>query len=133
MTTASLPHGPYMDVVHAALADEGITPWMWISCPDGSQLDAVFEFADRDVDEDQWPDGVYLGWDQHSGWTMTTTGSSRTQYDLTVHPYGKPQDVAAVVAAQLRGRPVPQVAAGPWPGDTTAAEVEEWDAEHDTD
>lgn len=124
--TDVLPHDPYMDLVHACLADQGITPRMWTSTPDGEQLDAVFEFEDPDSDE--WPDGVFLGWDQHGGWALTDTGSSRTQYPLDLDTYARPQDVAAVVAAQLRGQTAPAVPGGPWAQDTTAAAVTAWEA-----
>ena len=129
MNTATLPHGPYMDLVHACLADEGITPRMWLSTPDGEQLDAVYEFDDRYLDEDEWPDGVYLAWNQNDGWVLTDTGSSRSQYPLKLHTYARPQDVATIVAAQLRGQPTPTVPCGPWAHDITAEAVAAWEAE----
>lgn len=113
MTT--LPHDPYMDLVHAHLADLGMFPTGFrTDDPDGEQLDAVFEFPENSVSDDEWPDGVYLSWTSSDGWALTDTGNSRTTYPLDIDPYSKPSAVAAVTRARLAGRPDPAIGDTDW-------------------
>jgi hypothetical protein len=102
--TDHLPHDPYMDLVHAALADLGMTPSGFRTSDDDEELDATFEFPDHSVSDDEWPDGVYLSWTRSDGWTLTDRGASRTSYPLGVGQFGSPAAVAATTRARLAGR-----------------------------
>jgi hypothetical protein len=111
----TLPHDPYMDLVHARLSDLGMFPTGFrTDDPDGEQLDAVFEFPDNSVSDDEWPDGVYLSWTSSDGWALTDTGSSRTTYPLNIDPYSDPAAVAAVTRARLAGRPELDLGSTDW-------------------
>lgn len=128
--TESLPHEPYLELVGDALFKLGYTAPLFTSTPDGEQLDAWFDFDDDELDSDQWPDGVYLGWDQRDGWVLTSTGVNRNTWPLDVlDSYARPEDVAAVAHARLIDAPFPGVT--PW---ERAAEIEvavkAWEADH---
>ncbi|MFG2657082.1 hypothetical protein [Streptomyces sp. NPDC048425] len=69
-----VPHDPYMDLVHAHMADLGMFPTGFRSSDDDDVLDALFEFPEHAVSEDEWPDEVYLSWTSGDGWTLTDRG-----------------------------------------------------------
>ncbi|MET8214064.1 hypothetical protein ABZT51_51385 [Streptomyces sp. NPDC005373] len=98
------PHDPYMDLVHAYMADLGMFPTGFRANDDDDVLDAVFQFPEHAVSEDEWPDGVFLSWTSSDGWTLTDRGN-RTSYPLGVDPYSPPDVVAALTRARLAGRP----------------------------
>ncbi|MET7931273.1 hypothetical protein ABZT43_47080 [Streptomyces sp. NPDC005349] len=64
-------------------------------------LDAVFEFPDHAVPEDEWPDGAYLSWTSSDGWTLTDRGN-RTSCPLDIAPYSRPDVVAAIPRPRCR-------------------------------
>ncbi|MFS7873535.1 hypothetical protein ACEYXF_09365 [Streptomyces asiaticus] len=111
-----LPHDPYMGLVHAHFADLGMFPTGFRTSDDDDVLDAVFQFPDHAVSEDEWPDGVYLSWTSSDGWALIDRDGSRTAYPLGLDPYSAPDVVAAITRARLAGRP-----------DLTAARSEDWD------
>lgn len=125
--TDSLPHEPYMELVEDALHKIGYTAPLQVSTPDGEQLDAWWEIAEDDLDMDLWPDGVFLGWDQHDGWVLTATGTDRNTWPLTaLDTYARPEDVAAVAHARLINAPFPDVT--PWErADEIATVVKTWE------
>lgn len=124
----TLPHDPYMNLVHAHLADLGMLPKGFrTDDPDGELLDAVFEFPDNSVCVDEWPDGVYLSWTSSDGWALVDTGSDRTTYPLGIDAYSKPAAVASVTRARLAGRPDPEVGSTGWDlREQIATSVDAW-------
>lgn len=126
MTT--LPHDSYMDLVHAHLADLGMFPAGFrTDDPDGEQLDAVFEFPENSVSDDEWPDGVYLSWTSSDGWALVDTGASRTAYPLGIDAYSKPAAVAALTRTRLAGRSDPDLGSTDWDlRSLLVAEVDAW-------
>lgn len=125
--TNVLPHDPYMDLVHATFSDLGMFPTaLRTDDPDG-ELDAVFQFPDHAVNDDEWPDGVYLSWTSSDGWTLTDTGNSRTTYPLGIDAYSKPDAVCAITHARLAGHPDPDVGSTTWDlGRDIATSVSAW-------
>lgn len=123
-----LPQDPYMNLVHAHFSDLGMFPAGFrTDDPDGELLDAVFEFHDEAVSEDEWPDGVYLSWTSSDGWALTDTGSSRTIYPLDIDPYSAPAAVAAITRARLAGQPDPDIGSTDWDlRKSISAEVNSW-------
>ncbi|MET7845926.1 hypothetical protein ABZT45_47085 [Streptomyces sp. NPDC005356] len=104
-----------MDLVHAHMADLGMFPTGFRTSDDDDVLDAVFEFPDHAVSEDEWPDGVFLSWTSSDGWTLMDRGN-RTSYPLGIDPYSPPAVVAAITSARLAGR-----------SDLTITRPETWD------
>ncbi|MFJ7063728.1 hypothetical protein ACIQVA_39860 [Streptomyces microflavus] len=51
--TTCLPHDPYMDLVHAEFSDLGMFPSGFRTGDPDGELDAVFEFQDHAVSEDE--------------------------------------------------------------------------------
>jgi len=131
--TEQLPHDPYITAITAALATHDITPaTCWTNTNDG-QLIAVFrDWPAGIVDQDTWPDDVYLTWDQHAGWQLIDLGDSRTTFPLDpagVTTYSSPRQVACSVDNALRGHLVtgPIATAGPgWDSGAVEAAVTEW-------
>lgn len=123
-----LPHDPYMDIVHAHFSDLGMFPAGFrTDDPDGQELDAVFEFHDEAVSEDEWPDGVYLSWTSCDGWALTNTGPNRSIYPLDLDLYAAPAAVAAHTRARLAGTPDPEAGPTDWNlREAFAAEIGEW-------
>ncbi|MET7843575.1 hypothetical protein ABZT45_34235 [Streptomyces sp. NPDC005356] len=116
-----------MDLVHAHMADLGMFPAGFRSSDDDDVLDAVFEFPEHAVSEDEWPDGVYLSWTSGEGWTLTDRGN-RASFPLGVDPYSRPDVVAAITRARLAGRPdLTIIRSETWDlRATISAEVEAW-------
>ena len=106
-TPEALPHDSYVDAVAHALASYGIDVIdAFTTTPDGETLDAVLRFAETDIDADEWPHGVYLGWDQHTGWQLIESGGGRNVTDLDPQGVGwlsSPLQVACSAANALRG------------------------------
>lgn len=100
-----LPHDDYTAAVVEALAALGCEPanW-WTETPDGQQLDAVIDFHAR-ISPDAWPDGVFLGWDQREGWSLTGTGENRNLYPLGLDTYANPAAVARRTLDRLLDEP----------------------------
>lgn len=114
-----LPHDSYVDAVAHALASYGIDVIdAFTTTPDGETLDGVLRFAETDIDPDEWPHGVYLGWDQHTGWQLIESGGGRNVTDLDPEGVGRlssPLQVACSTANALRGH----MATGPICNDGT--------------
>lgn len=125
----NLPHDPYMDLVHACLSDHGASPSMWTSTPDNETLEGVFEFNEADINTTQWPDGVFLSWDQNEGWALTERGTDRTRYSLELNLYANPRQVAGRVMQQLRVRSIAPLDALHWHEGAVVAAVADWEAE----
>lgn len=125
-STENLPHEAYMELVGDALAKIGYVAPLFTSTPDGEQLDGWFEFDDH-LDTEEWPDGVYLGWDQRRGWSLTSTGTNRNTWPLDgLDTYARPEDVAAVAHSRLVDAPIPDVT--PWErADEIEAAVKAWE------
>ena len=122
-----LPHEDYTAAVVEALTELGCEPanW-WAETPDGQQLDAVIDFHAR-ISPEFWPDGVFLGWDQREGWSLTGTGESRNLYSLDLDAYANPAAVADRARAWLLGLPVTPVDEA-WDGAVALQDaVERWE------
>ncbi|MGY0065129.1 hypothetical protein ACWY4P_53410 (plasmid) [Streptomyces sp. LZ34] len=102
---SDLPHDDYMAAVAHALAAAGAKPReYWTETPDGEQLDAVFRgWPAGTVNEDEWPDGVYLAWDQYRGWLLIEEDGGRNVDDLSEDSriFCDPRQVAADTVARL--------------------------------
>lgn len=126
-----LPHDTYMEKVANALEVLGVKPstW-WTEAPDGRELDGVFRFDDPRI-KAEWPEGIYLAWDQGRGWGLITEGSNRDLYSLDDHgTYSHPHAVALTVKEMLLGESVLPVVDAPWDGDQeTWQAVATWEAE----
>jgi hypothetical protein len=129
-----LPHDEYMAAVARALHAEDIEPAEWWTDQEDDRLDAVFRWDDAAPRAEHWPHGVYLGWDQHTGWNMIEAGGSRAVHALPdCRTYGDPQQIAATVHARLvhgpdGWTPGPICRTGDlWDVRPTVAAVERWD------
>lgn len=93
--TANLPHDDYAASVVEALTAIGVTPdqW-WTETPNGQQLDAVFTFGTNADIRQEWPDGVFLGWDQRQGWSLVDESTNRALFPLGLGTYAAPAAVA---------------------------------------
>ena len=128
--TTALPHDGYLQAVHDALGALGIEPdRSWAESPDGEQLDAVAELRSNPAIRAEWDGGVYLGWDQHSGWSLVDEGTNRTLHPLGLGVYANPAAVARRAYTILFGAgstPVDEA----WDGaQALQAAVEAWERE----
>lgn len=127
-TTRALPHDAYLHAVHDALAALGIEPdRSWTETPDGQQLDAVAELRSNPAIRVEWDGGVFLGWDQHAGWSLVDEGTNRTLFPLGLGTYANPVAVAQRAYTILFGggsNPVDET----WDGaDALRDAVEAWE------
>ena len=128
-TTTALPHDAYIEAVHEHLASIGLHPTgATVTTPDGQQLDGVISLRPgQGYDPEQWPDGVYLGWDQHAGWSLCTEGTNRSLYPLNLDVYAYPAAVATRAHSELWDEPVSWVDEA-WDGaDALRSAVEAWE------
>lgn len=125
-----LPHDPYMAKVDDALEALGISVKdAWTETPDGEQLDAVFKFNDPRIDA-EWPDGIYLAWDQRRGWALITECDSRSVYDFDLGEYAHPHAVALIAKEMLLGEEILPSVDAPWDGgQEVMSAVKAWEAE----
>lgn len=136
MTSKALPHDPYIGEVAIELANYGLDVIdVFTTTPDGEQLDAVIKFADKDIDADTWLHGVYLGWDQNSGWQLTEASGGRNTEALDpegVNTYSSPRQVACSTANALRGHgstgPICNDGTWSWDSRPLEAAVTAWEA-----
>lgn len=140
MTEArTLPHDPYITAVTEALTRCDTQPGMcWTSDIDGELTAVLRDWPDGLVDEDTWPSGVYLTWDQSSGWTLVETGHSRTAYALDKagvdSVFADPRQVACSAENALRGHLVTgpiAIDGKPWDSGPVVAAIAAWDADSD--
>lgn len=125
----TLPHDGYMQQVADALEGAGIKPehW-WTETPDGERLDGVFKFDDPRINA-EWPDGIYLAWDQNRGWDLITEGANRWIMPLQIGVYAHPGQVAFAALRKALNREVPPLDDS-WDGAAAVlAAVEAWEAE----
>lgn len=101
-----LPHEDYILAVYNALAGLGLRLGedAQTSSPDGQQLDGWISFRPDVIDRTSWPAGVYLGWDQHAGWSLCDEGT-RSLYPLELEVYASPTSVAARTRTRLSDEP----------------------------
>ncbi len=103
---AHLPHEQYITDVFTALDDIGTDPTDVITTtPDGEQLDGVITFPRNAYGAQEWPDGVFLGWDQRAGWALCTEGENRNLEPLDLDTYANPATVASRTRSRLYGDP----------------------------
>ncbi|WP_329309368.1 hypothetical protein [Streptomyces microflavus] len=128
----SLPHDPYMAATANALAAWGLAPASWWSAEEDERLDGVFRWDA--VPSEHWPHGVYLSWDQHTGWNLIETGGTRNLHRLpNCRTYCDPQQVASDTRALLAQGP-DAITPGPitldarWDLRDTQNAVQRWEA-----
>lgn len=127
----ALPHDGYIEAVYDALAAIGVAVKdPTTTTPGGEQLDGVISF-DR-VDSQfrtptAWPNGAYLGWDQHAGWSLCTEGANRDLYPLNLDVCADPAAVATRAHSELWDEPTSWVDEA-WDGaDALRSAVEAWE------
>lgn len=135
MTEQQLPHDEYITAVAETLAGYSITVTDGgTSSPDGQLLDGWIHVDLSSVSTEQWPHGVYLGWDQTRGWLLIEQGGGRNVHDLdptAVKTFSSPQQVACSAANALRGRlatgPITNDGTWSWDSRPLQAAVEAWE------
>lgn len=126
--TPALPHEDYLQAVLGALQELDVDATdAQTSTPDGQTLDGWINFSTRAYEND-WPHGVYLGWDQHLGWALCDQGT-RTLFPLDLDTYAHPRAVAHRTIDRLTGSPDGEITQwNDWPGAVKVQDaVEQWE------
>lgn len=131
-----LPHDDYMTAVADHLAAYNITVTDGGGSENGALLDGWITIDSANLNGDQWPHGVILGWDQQRGWTLIEQGGGRNVHDLdptAVRMFSSPQQVAYSAQAALRGRmstgPITNDGSWSWDPRPLQAAIKAWEAD----
>jgi hypothetical protein len=127
--TDALPHEDYIQAVLGALFElDAEATHAQTSTPDGDTLDGWIAFTHGAYCE-HWPDGVYLGWDQHQGWALCNNGPNRNLHPLDLDTYAHPRAVAHRTLDRLTGSPDGVIEQwSDWPGAVKVQDaVEQWE------
>ena len=131
----NLPHDDYMAAVADELAVYRATPGRWWTEDGNGTLDAVFtDFPTTAINDDKWPHGVYLAWDQDRGWLLIEQGGGRNITELDpdgVVTYSSPRQVACSASQALLGfgaGPICNDGSWVWDSRPLEAAIAAWEA-----